>query len=162
MRELDVRYTSTLDYNALVDILKDDETISNFPFSKENEMPAAARNWVGFSKLKASLTGVVDGEIVSFATLFLMPYKKLDHHAMFYIVVKKEFRRKGIGSSMLKNLLNLAKSYFKLEGVYIEVFEGSKIVPLLKKFGFNQFANQQMYVKEKKIYKNRILFDKWF
>jgi putative acetyltransferase len=161
MKELEIRYTSSLDHKALLDMLADDETISNFPFSKE-EMKDAVNGWISFSKLKSSLTGIVNGEIVSIATLFLMPYKKLTHIAMFYIVVKKEYRKKGIASSMLKNLLNLAKNYFKLESVYIEVFEGSKIIKILKKFDFKNFAIQDMFVKENNGYKKRLLFDKWF
>jgi putative acetyltransferase len=161
MKELEVRYTSSLDYKALLNMLDDEETISNFPFDKD-EMKNAVSGWISFSRLKSSLTGVVNGEIVAVATLFLMPYKKLTHMAMFYIVVKKEYRKKGIGSSMLKNLINLAKNYFKLESVYIEVFEGSKIIKILKKFDFKNFAIQDMFVKENNTYKKRLLFDKWF
>jgi putative acetyltransferase len=160
MKELEVRYTSSLDYKALMDMLEDKETISNFPFSSD-EMKDAVNGWISFSRLNSSLTGVINGEIVSVATLFLMPYKKLTHIALFYIVVKKEYRKKGIGSSMLKNLINLAQNYFKLESIYIEVFEGSKIIKILKKFDFKNFAIQDMFVKENNTYKKRLLFDKW-
>ena len=90
-----------------------------------------------------------------------MPYQKLKHQAMFYLVVDKKYQNKGIGSQMLKNLLNLAKTYFKLESIYTEVFEGSPLIPLLKKFNFEELAFQEKYLKVKNNYKARILFDIW-
>ena len=54
-----------------------------------------------------------------------MPYKKVAHHCLFKIVVDPKHQRKGIGRALLKNLKHLAKTYFHLELMHIEVFEGA-------------------------------------
>ena len=99
--------------------------------------------------------------MVSIGTLFLMPYKKLAHEAMIYLIVDEDFRKKGIGSDMLKNLIHLAKNHFKLESLFVEVFEGCKIISLLEKFKFEKFAAQEKYIKDNNQYKTRIMFDLW-
>ncbi|NGX33216.1 MAG: hypothetical protein K1060chlam4_01277, partial [Candidatus Anoxychlamydiales bacterium] len=121
MKELDIRYTQMSDYGHLFKWLKEKENNEWFIFSTKKEIENSARNWIGFSKFKASLTGVLNDRVVAIANLFLMPYKKLAHEAMIYLIVDKDFRKKGIGSDMLKNLIHLAKNDFKLETIFVEV-----------------------------------------
>jgi putative acetyltransferase len=163
MELLEIRYSIERDLSHLEEWLKDPDNNKWFPFSTKKEIEQSAKNWIGFSKYRASLTGLVDKQVCSVGTLFLMPYKKLAHHAMFYLIVDKKYRKRGIGADMLKNLINLAKNYFRLESIFIEVFEGCPIISLLKKFDFHEFAYQSMYVKEdNNQYLARILFDIWF
>ncbi|MBN2479269.1 MAG: GNAT family N-acetyltransferase [Parachlamydiales bacterium] len=162
MDQLEIRYSTLKDFEYLHKWLKDPDNNRWFPFSTKKEVEDSAKNWIGFSRYGSSLTGVLDGTVCSVATLFLMPYKKLVHHAMFYLIVDKNFRNKGVGTSMLKNIMNLGQNYFKLESVFAEVFEGSAIISLLKKFNFEQTAYQEKYVKDKDQYLARILFDIWF
>ncbi|NGX63807.1 MAG: hypothetical protein KR126chlam6_01221 [Candidatus Anoxychlamydiales bacterium] len=161
MKELDIRYSKISDEKLLLKWMLDEENSKWFTFSTKKEIEGSVRNWIGFSKFKASLTGVLNNEIVSIATLFLMPYRKLAHEAMIYLIVDKNHRKKGIGSDMLKNLIHLAKNSFKLESLFIEVFDGSEMIPLLKKYKFEEFAYQEKYIKENNHYKDRILFDLW-
>jgi len=163
MDELDIRFTKMKDYDHLVKWLKDPDNNKWFSFSTKKEIESSAKNWIGFSRYKASITGVVDKKVCAIGTLLLMPYKKLTHHSMFYLIVDKKYRNRGIGSDMLKNLMNLGQNYFKLESIFTEVFEGCPLISLLKKFNFEQFAYQEMYVKENNDkYLARILFDIWF
>jgi putative acetyltransferase len=60
-------------------------------------------------------------------------------------MVDPDHRRKGIGTSMVRNLLHLAKTRFKLESVHVEVYEPSALIPLLIKLGFEQFVRQENY-----------------
>jgi RimJ/RimL family protein N-acetyltransferase len=163
MEELEIRYTNQKDMPYLKKWLEDPDNNRWFPFSAKKEIEDSVKNWIGFSKYHSSLTGVLDKQTCAIGTLFLMPYRKLAHHAMFYLIVDKNYRKKGIGSDMLKNLMNLAQNYFKLESIYAEVFEGCPLIRVLKKFNFQQFAYQEMYVKENKDqYLARMLFDIWF
>jgi ribosomal protein S18 acetylase RimI-like enzyme len=93
------------------------------------------------------------------ATLFLMPYRKISHHALFKVVVDPKFQRQGIGSSLLKNLKHLAKNYFRLELIHIEVFEGNPLISVLKKSGFHEFARQENYFKDGGQYYARLLYE---
>lgn len=163
MKELEIRYSNQKDGIFLEEWLKDPENNKWFPFSQEKEIENSARNWIAFSKYRASLTGIVDGQVCAIGTLFLMPYRKIAHFAMFYLIVDKAYRRKGVGSDMLNNLMNLAQRYFRLESIYAEVFEGCPIIGLLEKFNFERFAYQPMFLKENDDkYLARELFYIWF
>ncbi|NGX52061.1 MAG: hypothetical protein KR126chlam5_00354 [Candidatus Anoxychlamydiales bacterium] len=162
MEELDIRYSQMSDYDHLFKWLNQKENNEWFMFSTKKEVEESSRNWIGFSKLKASLTGVLNNQVVAIGTLFLMPYRKLIHEAMFYLIVDKDFRKKGIGSDMLKNLIHLAKNQFKLETIFAEVIEGCEIISLLENFKFEKFATQEKYIKDNNQYKTKVMFDLWF
>ncbi len=163
MKELEIRYSNQKDLTFLEKWLIDPDNNKWFSFSLKKEIEESAKNWISFHKYRASLTGVINNQVCAIGTLFLMPYRKLAHHAMFYMIVDKNHRKKGIGSDMLKNLMNLAQNYFKLESIYTEVFEGCPMISLLKKFNFEQFGYQPMYVQENNDkYLARILFNIWF
>lgn len=163
MEDLEIRYTTQKDMSYLEKWLKDPDNNKWFPFSTKKEIESGVKNWISFSKYRSSLTGAIDKKVCGIGTLFLMPYKKLAHHAMFYLIVDKDYRKKGIGSDMLKNLINLARNYFQLESIYTEVFEGCPMISILKRFNFEQFAYQERYIKENESqYLARILFDIWF
>src|SRR3990167_10095624 len=123
MKDLQIKYSTFSEKEFLEKFLKDPSSNEWFLMKTEKEIESSAFNWINFSKYNASLTGYLDGKPVAFGTLFLMPYKKLSHQSMFYIVVDKDYRKRGIGSDMLKNLINLAKTYFNLECLICEVFE---------------------------------------
>lgn len=163
MKELDIRYSNQNDLVFLEKWLKDPDNNKWFPFSSEKEIEDSSKNWISFYKYKASLTGVLNNQVCAIGTIFLMPYRKLAHHALFYLIVDKDYRSKGIGTDMLNNLINLGKNYFKLESLYTEVYEGCPMIELLKKNNFEEFAYQPMYVREKSDkYLARILYSIWF
>jgi len=109
-----------------------------------------------FCRYQSSLTATIRHIPCGIATLFLMPYKKISHQCSFKICVNPKHWRKGIGSSLIKNLKHLAKEHFHLEAIYTEVFDDNPLIPLLKKFGFYEFARQENYIKTKKGYKGRV------
>ena len=129
-----------------------------YPPCDEKELGIFVRNWIGFSRFKASLTAFTgENEVCAVGTLFLMPYKKVSHYSMFYMIVDPKKTGRKIGSSLLKNILNLGKNYFHLESVVAEVFEGAPINSLLRK-NFDVFTTQKNYVKEDGRYRGRILY----
>jgi len=161
MEDLDIRYSFLSDGQYLRKWLKNEETMKWYPCSNIKEMEDIAENWIGFSKFRASLTAVYKDEICGIGTLFLMPYKKVSHQSIFYMIVGEEFRRRGIGSSLLKNVINLAKNYFYFESIYAEVFEKAPIIGLLEKFEFDPIVYQDNYVKQDDKYMGRILYQKF-
>jgi len=62
---------------------------------------------------------------------------------------------------LLKNLKHLAKNYFRLELMHIEVFDGNPFIHLLKEFDFEEFARQEKFVKDKDRYLSRILYQSY-
>jgi putative acetyltransferase len=157
----DIRYTTPEDLPYLQEWFQDPAACNDYPFGLA-EKDEALKNWVGFSKFKASLTGTIDNIPCAIGTLFLMPYRKVAHHCAFYIMVDPKHRRKGIGTSLIRNLLHLAKTRFRLESVHVEVYEPSALAPLLQKLGFEQFARQENFVRIDGTGKARLLWEHFF
>ena len=165
MQNLQLRYSNMEDSAILNQWLEDEENWPYFPIGSQKEAAVFAYNWIGFSKYKASLTCLLNNEIVAIGTIFLMPYKKVSHSPLFYLIVDKQKRGQGIGTNLLKNLLNLAEKYFHLEALIAEVYQGSQLISLLEKNKFQQFAFQENYIKDvgnkKNPYLARILFQRF-
>lgn len=146
------------DLPYLQEWFQEESACDDFPFGPK-EKEDALKNWIGFSKFKASLTGLIDGVPCAIGTLFLMPYRKVAHHCSFYLIVDPKHRRKGIGTSMVRNLLNLAKTRFRLEAVHVETYEPSAVIPLLIKAGFQEIVRQENFVKINGVPRARILLE---
>lgn len=155
----DIRYSELTDLPFLQKWFEAKDACDPFPFGPD-EMQAALQNWIGFSKFKASLTGLLDGTPCAIGTLFLMPYRKVAHHCSFYLIVDPEQRGKGIGTSMVKNLLHLAKTRFKLESVHVEVYLPSPFLSLLQKLGFEEIARQENFMKIHGEMRTRVLLER--
>ncbi len=145
LADFDIRFTEATDLAFLERCFSVAGATDDFPFGP-GEMEEAIKNWIGFSKFKASLTATLQNIPCAIGTLFLMPYKKVAHHCSFYIIVDPEYRRKGIGTDMIRNLLHLAKTRFRLESVHAELYEPSLLTPLLQKLNFIEFARQENFV----------------
>lgn len=145
--EYDIRYSSLDDLSVLQQWFADPVERRPFPFETDIETEDVLKNWIGFSRYKAALTGMIDSVPVAMGTLFLMPYRKVAHHASFYLIVAPDHRRRGIGTSMVRNLLHLAKTRFSLESISVEIYEPNPIVSILKKNKFEPFARQENFVK---------------
>jgi len=159
----DVRYTHEKDIRSLQQWLSHKEVEKWFVTANEQEDILLCKNWISYAKYKSSLTATIFDQPVGIASLFLMPYRKTAHESMFYLVVDPKHWRKGVGFFLMKNLLNLAQNYFKLENVYCEIFEGCPIEGLLEQYKFEKFATQEKYIKQQdNSYLARILYQHFF
>lgn len=161
MTEFDIRYTILTDAPFLKQWLILPEVKHWFPVENEKEIDDAVQCWIGFCRYSASLTATLDEgkTICAIGTLFLMPYRKVAHHCLFKMVVDPKYQRQGIGTSLLKNLKHLAKNYFRLELMHIEVFGGNPFIHLLEQAGFRLCARQEKFVKEDGTYLPRLLYE---
>lgn len=86
-----------------------------------------------------------NGTIVGFAGFLTI----FDEANITNIVVKKDFRNRGIGTLLLQSLINLALSK-KLASVTLEVNEKNKFaISLYKKFGFELVGTRKKYYNGK-------------
>jgi putative acetyltransferase len=161
LADFDIRFSEPGDLAFLEKCFSAGGASDDFPFGPA-EMEEALKNWIGFSKYNASLTGTLQNIPCALGTLFLMPYKKVAHHCSFYIIVDPEHRRKGIGTDLIRNLLHLAKTRFRLESVHAELFEPSLLTPLLQKLNFIEFARQENYVHIDGCKRPRVLMEHFF
>ena len=132
----DIRYTRLLDKTPLKEWVMHPEVLKWFPMNNEKEVDLLLRNWIGYSRFESSLTAIFDHKPIGIATLFLMPYKKVAHESMFKIVVSPEYQRRGIGSSLLKNIKHLAQQRFRLERLHVEVYAENPLIVVLENKGF--------------------------
>ncbi|HLB52748.1 MAG TPA: GNAT family protein [Chlamydiales bacterium] len=159
--DFDIRFSEEADLPWLEKWFAEEGACDDFPFG-EDEKAQALKNWIGFSRFKASLTGTWKGEPCAIGTLFLMPYRKVAHHASFYLIVAPEVRNKGAGTSMVRNLLNLAKTQFRLESIHVELYEPSHLLPILEKLSFKLFARQENFVHQNEMKRARLLLEYFF
>jgi putative acetyltransferase len=157
----DIRFSELGDLAFLSSWFSYEDACDGFPFDFD-EKDDALKNWIGFAKYKASLTGTMNGTPCAVGTLFLMPYRKVAHHCSFYLIVDPEQRRKGIGTSMVRNLLHLAKTKFRLESVHAELFEPSPLRSVIERLGFQEFAKQDDFVKIGDCKRPRALLEHFF
>lgn len=158
----DIRYSEPNDLSFMKEWFSFPQACDNYPFSGD-EREDYLKNWIGFSKFKASLTGTLQEVPCAVGTLFLMPYRKVAHHCSFQLIVDPNHRRKGIGTSMVRNLLHLAKTRFRSESVHVELFDPCSLQSILEKLGFKLFARQEKFVKmEDGTYRARLLLEHFF
>lgn len=144
----DLRYSDSGDEKHLVNWLMKPEVYQWFPMNDAEEIRLFAKNWIGFSRYKCSLTATLDRVPRGLGTLFLMPYRKVAHLCMVYLVVDPEFWRQGIGTALVRNLAHLARTYFHLESMHFELFEGCPLNSLLLKLGYQEVFHQDHFVKD--------------
>jgi putative acetyltransferase len=154
----DIRFTEMDDLSYLQEWFNEPTATEDFPFN-ETEKEETLKNWIGFSRYKASLTGMLDAIPCAVGTLFLMPYRKVAHHCSFYLMVDSKHRKKGIGTSMVRNLLHLAKNKFHLEAIHVEIFEPSPLFSVLTKLDFELFVRQENFVKVQGTPRARLLLE---
>ena len=144
---MDIRYTRGLDEMSLNQWLRDPRIQESFPPLGDLEIRNFSRSWMYFAFKKAGVTLVSNDIILGMGVLILMPYQKVMHHALLQIVIHPDHHKKGLGGTLLKNLLHLAKSYLGLEMVFMEYFGPQKYLDFFLKKGFKIYAVQKGYVK---------------
>ena len=131
-----------------------------FPMVTGPEIDDSVQRWLSFSRVNASLTALIDGEVCGIATLYVNPYIKLRHQSEFGIIVSDKYRNRGIGSDLMKNLIHLAKNKFGIELLHLQVYEDNPAISLYKRLGFREFGRQMHWIKEEpKVYRARIFME---
>ena len=158
--QVTIRYTEQEDAPFLKEWLMQPGVLRWFPMQEILEVDDAVKHWIGFSRFKCSLTAIYRGKPIGLSTLYLMPYRKVAHQCLFSIIVSEEFRGKGVGSLLLNNIIHLAKEHFKVEYLYLEVYDGNPAIHLYNKFGFKQVGSQSHFIKENGNYVAKIIMER--
>lgn len=161
-KDFNIRYTTVVDDPFLREWLNSDKILKWFSMSDAAEVEEMVKIWMGYSRFKCSLTATYKEIPCGIATLFLMPYTKLIHQSMVYLVVDPKFHRQKIGTALVKNLDHLASTYFRLERMHYEIFGQNPLEQLLLKQGYIKLLTQEHYVKEEEGYLSRTILEKVF
>lgn len=157
----DIRYTQESDAAALREWLLDPATQAQFPMRGAQEVEDAVGRWIQFSKYKCSLTATLNGEPCGLATLYLQAYRTLAHQCEFGIIVSHKHRGIGVGTHLLRNIMHLAKSEFKIEIIHLQVHAENPAMNLYKKFGFVEFGRQNQWFKDEGSYFGRVFMERY-
>lgn len=158
--DFDIRYMEASDTPILIEWLKDPEVLLWLPISNEKEGKLFVDIWVGYSRYHCCLTATWKRKPCGMGIVYLMPYRKVAHRCLAQIVVPPPFQNQGVESSLVKNLAHLAKSYFRLETIQMEVIEGAPLIEVLEEGGFSEFIRQENYFKRGDRYSARIMYEK--
>src|SRR5690349_16504523 len=143
---LDMRYTENSDGPALHKWLQEPGILRWFPMCDEVEIEDAVSRWISFARYRCSLTATINGEPCGIATLYLQPYRKLAHQCEFGIIVGDGHRNKGVGGQLIKNLIHLAKNYFRIELLHLQVYAENPAIHLYERWGFTEFGRQTHWI----------------
>lgn len=145
--DCEIRYTTEADEAPIAEWLSDPNVLKWFPFG-EGEIGLVSKNWSSYSRFSSSLTLVYEGKACGVATIFFMPYIRLSHQATLLIAVDPKEQHKGFGGILIRNIVHLAKNYFNLELLGIEIYHGCPITSLLEKNKFKLIYAQDNYFRE--------------
>ena len=146
--KLKIRFAEKSDAKYLIKWLTDPEILKWFPMCNKFEIEDSVRIWMSYMSYRAVLTSVYDGKVCGNALIYLNSLKKISHTALFAIIVDKEYRGKGIGSSLLKELFKLAKERFKLEMLHLEVYTSNPAIKLYERLGFQEYGVHKKFLKD--------------
>lgn len=132
MNELIISKMTLSDFNTLSDIL-----ISDFDdFWNENILKSELQN-----PFSTYIMAKLESKIVGFAGMI----DTIDQMEITNIVVKKDYRKNGIGNILLNKLISLAKENKKTE-IILEVNENNiSAIKLYEKNGFKKCGLRKRY-----------------
>lgn len=160
MNEITTRLAVDEDQKYLVEWLSQPGVLKWFPLTDLREIEDAARIWISYSKQNAVLTALWNGVPCGIANLYIQPFKKLSHQCLFAIIVDEAYRGRGVGTRLLKDLMELAKNRFSIELLHLEVYESNPAIGLYQKFGFTEYGKQKHFIKEDGMYLSKVLMQK--
>ncbi|MBF5051016.1 Uncharacterized protein CLAVI_000643 [Candidatus Clavichlamydia salmonicola] len=161
LSQVKLRYSQPeKDLESLTAWLSTPEVQTLFPCGTPVEIADSAQFWLSFSRYQSSVTALSNDEPIGIGSLILMPYQKIAHHALVSLIVKKEWRNKGVGTLLLNNILNMAKETFRLESVCLEVYENNPAISLYKRFLFQEIGCQKRCLKYEGKYWDKIIMER--
>jgi ribosomal protein S18 acetylase RimI-like enzyme len=161
LEKLKIRFAEKNDGKYITLWLTDSDILRWFPMCNAIEIEDSVKIWMSYADQKAVLTAVYDNVICGSALLYINSFKKISHHALFAIIVDKNYRNKGIGKALLHEMMSLAKERFKLKFLHLEVYNGNPAKRLYEREGFKEYGTHKRFLKDANgIYYDKILMQK--
>ena len=145
--QFDIRYFEEKEAPILKNHLLNPLIQKWFPLSSEIDVDLFTRNWVNFAKHRTAITAPWDQQPIGFGAIFLLPYKKVAIHTMAYLLVDPAFQRKGVGTSLMRNLIHLSRDFRIIEKVQCEIYQGCALEGILKRLSFEKAFTQEGFVR---------------
>ncbi|MCL1787093.1 MAG: GNAT family N-acetyltransferase [Defluviitaleaceae bacterium] len=128
------------------------------PYTTEQE--AQMIDSVNNSHTSTFMVGVVDGKIISVATIFSPPRARIAHQGDIGMSVLKANWGLGVGSHMMQALIDFAKNTGVTEVLHLQVrTDNINAIALYKKYGFEQIGLYPKFGKIDGVYNDDILMN---
>jgi len=98
---------------------------------------------------------------IGMAVLQLLPFVKLIHHCVLFMLIDLEYQKRGFGTYLLSEIEKKAKEDFKLERIELELFD-NPYQSWFEKKGYLAFVKQEFYLNVGGQFRHRILLKKEF
>jgi len=155
-----IRPSIESDSTYLTSWIQKPDVLRWFPMCDQREIDDSVRIWMGYIRMGASFTAEIEGKPVGMAVLYLQPYQKFAHHALFTIIVEENFRGHGVGKKLIEHFEKEARDKFRLDFLHLEVYEGNPARRLYERLGFKEFGKHPRFIKENGHYVCKILMQK--
>lgn len=104
--------------------------------------------------------GVIDGQVISIAQVAAPPRKRIAHNGELAISVKKEYWSMGVGTEMMKLLIEFAKNTGVIKNISLGVKgDNYQAQGLYKKMGFEKVGVHKNFFNINGVYDDEILMD---
>ena len=143
-----IRPTIEEDGVALKEWLSEEGILAYFPMCNASEVDDSIRLWLSFVPKHAAFTYEKDGQPVGMAVIYLQPFEKHKHIALFAIIVDPRYRGQGIGSKLIRHLEKTGKNELGLEILHLEVYEGNPAYDLYRRLGYKEYGKQKRFLRE--------------
>ena len=136
-----------IDYNSTVGRETDFLSFGENTFKISEEKEARFLERFRKSQKDIMLIALFDDKIIANASIERNKAVRYSHRAELSITVLKEFWGKGIGSELMKRLINFSKES-GIESIYLDVrSDNYRAISLYEKFGFSKIAKYSDYFK---------------
>lgn len=106
------------------------------------------------------ILGTIDNKIVSVAQISAPNRKRIEHNSEIAISVKKEYWGIGVGSAMMKELIQFAKEHISIKNISLGVRSiNHNAIKLYEKYGFQKIGVHKHYFNVNGNYYDEILMD---
>lgn len=156
----DIRFSQLEDRKYLAEWLSDPETLQWFPMINTREIEDAVNIWLTYTRFNACFTAWVGDIPIGMTILYVQPYQKYRHQALFAIIVNKQFRNQGIGKILIDHLSQVALNDFNLQFLHLEVYDGNPAIRLYERSGFKEYGRHPHFIKTQGTYVGKILMQK--
>ena len=155
-----IRPSVDTDSEALKSWLGEKGILAYFPMCNEMEVDDSIRLWMSFAPKGAAYTYEKGGEVAGMAVIYLQPFAKLKHQALFAIIVSPKYRGQGIGTELLHHLEKSAAEDHGIELLHLEVYEDNPAYNLYKRLGFKEYTKQERFLREGDKYFTKVCMEK--
>lgn len=156
---ISIRFTEPEDAEPLKRWLLQPNVLSYFPMNDVREVDDAVRLWINYCQIKAGITALWDGVPCGAAILNVQPFKKFSHQCLISLVVDENYRGRGVGTQMIRELKKLAVEKFQMEILHLEVYANNPAINLYKREGFIEYGCQEHFIKENGKYIGKIYME---